>query len=80
MDVQLMNLAVEGLISMNQKRKSLWQTYLDITTEVTENVAHKSPDAKKKSLASNDKLDLLLFELNTCQTDFWSHLDSTTCS
>ena len=72
---QLFKLAVEGLISMNTKRKALWKSYFDLITENdAQNAVNKSPDAKKKRLASSDKLDSIMADLSLCQTEFWSHL------
>ena len=52
MNTQLFKLAVEGLISMNTKRKALWKSYFDLITENdAQNAVNKSPDAKKKRLA-----------------------------
>ena len=65
MDRQLLNLAVEGLISMNQKKKDLWKTYFTVTSEINESTSDKSPDAKRKRSASNHKLDELLMELSS---------------
>ena len=74
MDVQLLTLAVEELISINRKRKVLWKSHFD-APEITATTLDKPPDAKKKPLASNEKLDQLLTELSNCQLEFWSHLD-----